>query len=281
MAIDGKTAVPSAAANGKHGHTLISDAKFRQLYGLALRLRRTPGNANGSGRRQRGSATGEAALAGVTADLEAGDVLIAELEPCVAEVLRSELPGVTDGAASSPITETFGERVIQALSAAAADRLRGNGRVTVIVAPRGAADPRTGKVMGQAHAMAASARLPVLFVEDESATGAAAGSAAAAKKKAASTITDGGADGVWMAAIPVDAEDVVAMYRVAHESMTRAREGTGPTRIVCARWMAETTGRKRPRDGQAIANLENWLESRGLPAQQWRHEIGHELEKRG
>jgi hypothetical protein len=66
----------------------------------------------------------------------------------------------------------------------------------------------------------------------------------------------------------VDAHDVIAMYRVAHESIARAREGGGPTRIVCleAPLAAGHTA-------DAVADLEGWLIARGLPAHEWRQEI--------
>jgi TPP-dependent pyruvate/acetoin dehydrogenase alpha subunit len=58
------------------------------------------------------------------------------------------------------------------------------------------------------------------------------------------------------------------MYRVAHESIARARQGSGPTRILCLSVASAGNG-----STNAIQNLEAWLTSRGLPAQQWRQEI--------
>jgi TPP-dependent pyruvate/acetoin dehydrogenase alpha subunit len=87
-----------------------------------------------------------------------------------------------------------------------------------------------------------------------------------------------------MPEIPVDTQDVVAMYRVAHESIARAREGGGPTRIVGVRWAVTVRGRKgasvKAESEDAVTRLEQWLTARGLPAQEWRREIVAEFEAR-
>ncbi|HEX3986782.1 MAG TPA: thiamine pyrophosphate-dependent enzyme [Acidobacteriaceae bacterium] len=221
----------SRVASGKHGHTLISDAKFRRLYALALEHAQEP---NG-GRLN-------AAMAGVGADLRSDDVVI--------------VPG-------RGTTGEFSERVIAAISGAAADRLRKTGRLTVIVCEGPGGDP----VLREAHQLADEAKLPVLFVEDWR----SANNGSTAKKASAPLPQRIGA----MPAIPVDAEDVIAIYRVAHESMARAREGSGPTRMQCVRWPAANLP---DNSGDAVGHLEQWLEARGLPAQAWRREILAELQ---
>ncbi len=57
--------------------------------------------------------------------------------------------------------------------------------------------------------------------------------------------------------IPVDGNDVVAVYRVAQESIQRARRGVGPTLIDCKPW---------PLDSKVdpVRRLEQALERRGL-----------------
>lgn len=260
MAIEAKTAVPSAAANGKHGQTLISDAKFRQLYEVALCLKLLVGKANGSGRNlsQRG-----AALASLTADMEASDTLVAALDPSVAAWLRTTLPCTINAAkTSSP-----DHQIVDAVTAAAVDRLRGNGRVAVLFASE------ETRMLREAHGMAAAAKLPILFVESES-----------ARNPSAERQSDSGvADNSSMPVIPVDSQDVIALYRVAHESMSRARLGSGPTRIVCVQ-MTPATGepqKQSPRRTDAVSHLEQWLEARGLPAHEWRQEIVAGFETRG
>lgn len=157
--------------------------------------------------------------------------------------------------------------MIEALSDAVGDRMRKTGRITVIFF-EGTASSR---VMQEARAMAIAARLPVLLVENLSTKR----QRDASKKK-----------GTWTAleypSIPVDAQDVIAMYRVAHESIERARDGGGPTHIVSVRWQVAGSAGKRAGKAaaqDAVQHLEEWLTARGLPAREWRRAMVAEFEK--
>ena len=58
--------------------------------------------------------------------------------------------------------------------------------------------------------------------------------------------------------IPVDGQDLIAMYRVAQESIGRARMGLGPTVIWCMRW---ELGPRRP---DPLVEFERYLTARRL-----------------
>jgi hypothetical protein len=264
--------VSSAAANGKHEQSLISAAKFRQLFELALKVELLGSRGDGTGMDWlRGR---EAVVAGVAADLRGDDGVVAEHAESLAHLLGEHVPF---GLAK----RSFEERVIEALSEAVADRMRKTGRVRVILGEgmgNVARDvARAAKVMEEARAIAISAKLAVLFVED-----------IVSKDK---PLRKGNAKGAvasdTMPAIPVDTQDVVAMYRVAHESIARAREGGGPTRIVGVRWAVAAQNRKRAgakigaESEDAVTHLECWLTARGLPAREWRQEIVGEFEANG
>jgi hypothetical protein len=253
MTIQAKTAVPSAATNGKNGHSLISDAKFRQLYSLALRLQSAAEDRPEWSPRAAGLRRFAAALSGVAADLREGDSIFAGDAGPMAALLRDELRVGVDSASGVAAQERFAD----GLSGAAGDRLRKNGRVTLMVFPAEGVESS----LPDAHAMASGARLPVIFVEEGSRE-------ANSRKPRRGHLAKVAAPVHAMPAIPVDAHDVIAMYRVAHESIARAREGSGPTRIVCleAPLAAGHTA-------DAIADLEGWLKARGLPAHEWRQEI--------
>jgi len=244
MANEPGTSVRTAATNGKMGHSLISDKKFRQLYELALKLQIAARHG------------GEAAIAGVAADLRADDVLVAADAGSVEEMLHG------DGVARMD-RRSFEERVIEALSDAVGDRMRKNGRVTVILLGGGERE----EFVREARTLAIGAKLPVLLVEKKPERGRGS----RAKKTA-----------LEYPSIPVDTNDVIAMYRVAHESIARAREGSGPTHIVGVRWQlagaktGKNAARTQARD--AVEHLGEWLIARGLPAQAWRGEILAELE---
>ncbi len=255
MAIETGTRVTSAAAQAKHGHSLISDAKFRQLYEVALRVQL-------AGEREQRLRGREAALAGVTADMLAGDVVVAEFAASVDEIARGH-------ATVAMNRQSFEERVIEALSDAVGDRMRKTGRITAIFFD---AAPRS-KVLQEARSLAIAARLPVLLVEYGT-----------AKPKRRSSKTKSKPAPLEYPSIPVDTQDVIAMYRVAHESIVRAREGNGPTHIVGVRWQVAATAAPRrtrkPATQDAVTHLEEWLAARGLPALDWRREIVAELAAR-
>jgi TPP-dependent pyruvate/acetoin dehydrogenase alpha subunit len=61
--------------------------------------------------------------------------------------------------------------------------------------------------------------------------------------------------------IPVDGHDAVAVYRVAFECKTRAREGGGPSVIMCSFSSVKEPGAKR-RD--PLRNMEEYLSAKGL-----------------
>jgi pyruvate dehydrogenase E1 component alpha subunit len=259
MASEARNRVLSAAANGKNGHSLINDAKFRQLYELALKLQMVGKRATGDGRGLNWLRGREAALAGVAADLR-GDGLVAEPVASLAEILQGVAPFRME-------RRSFEERVIETLGHAVGDRMRKTGRISVIFS-RGV---QAREILREARAMASAAKLPVLFVED----GLKAEPERPSRRR----------NGKIVAAvseyptIPVDTQDVVAMYRVAHESIARAREGGGPTHIVGVRWKLKASGRTRMEAGEdAVVHLERWLMARGLPAQEWRQEIVAEFE---
>jgi len=253
MNIDAGTRLTSATAHGKHGHSLIGETKFRQLYGLALQLQM-------AGEREESLRGREAALAGVVADLQDGDAAIADFSASLGNILR--VP-----ATMSVSRPSFADRVIDALGQALADRMRNTGRITAIFF-----DPaQSSALLQEARAMAIAGKLPVILVE----AGIAKPQRRAAKKK---KIREAALE---YPSIPVDAHDVIAMYRVAHESIARAREGNGPTHIVGVRWQLPSQNARRrtanPASQDAVLHLEEWLMARGLPAQQWRCEIVAQL----
>ena len=236
MANQAKSRIASAAANGKHGHTLISDGKFRQLYELTVRLRAETAGC-------------EAVLSAVAADLRADDRVVRE-NGSSADPLQL---GANAAGERRGETMPFAERMQQTLEQARADREKKNGRVSVVIC-------HGTPALGEAWTKAGRGKLPVIFVELRSAD-ATPGETRKRSEPDENALPE----------IPVDAQDVVALYRVAHESIARARVGSGPTRMLCVGWPA-TLGAT----DDAVAHLEHWLEARGLPAHEWRRATGIE-----
>lgn len=251
MAIQETSAVSSAAANGKHGHSLISDEKFHQLYTLAVgfHLAAEQGMRSLAGR--------EAAFAAFSAELHPGDVLVSEhpwplIDSCGAKISSGQ------HATPQPVSAT-GERMVDALSAAVADRIRGHRRVTVLFPPEHGEAP----LLAEARAVASGAKLPVIFVEQANEHAMTSRRRKAQKSSAPDELIS----------IPVDGHDVIAMYRVAYESITRARQDSRPTRIICFSLPAVGGSDSQARSNDTVANLEKWLNARGLPVERWRQEI--------
>ncbi|MGH9590025.1 MAG: thiamine pyrophosphate-dependent enzyme [Terracidiphilus sp.] len=65
--------------------------------------------------------------------------------------------------------------------------------------------------------------------------------------------------------IPVDANDAVAIYRVAHEAITHARRGSGPTLIDC---VPLRLAGERQQDSDCIVRMERYLQAKGLRTDQ-------------
>lgn len=261
MTIEAGTRSTSAAAHGKHGHSLIPDAKLRRLYELTLRLHRAGEGANGDGASWfRGR---EAALGGVSADLRDSDVVLTPNATSIDPMAHRQAAPHTD-------RHNLQERVIRALSDAVGDRLRRTGRVTALFLD----DMQSFPAFREARAMAIAARLPILFVEH--ATTRPQRGASTRKVKRPS---------LEYPSIPVDAHDVIALYRVAHESIARARDASGPTHIVCVPWLPAANARRRgtrlatqPASQKALDHLEAWLAAHGMPVETWRQEIVAEFD---
>ncbi len=67
--------------------------------------------------------------------------------------------------------------------------------------------------------------------------------------------------------IIVDGQDVVAVWRVAHESIHRARNGSGPTLIDC-----RTDAKRDP-----LAHMEHYMRKRNVWDEGWRKQLEEEI----
>lgn len=66
-------------------------------------------------------------------------------------------------------------------------------------------------------------------------------------------------------AIPVEQNDVVAIYRVASEAIDKARRGVGPTLIQCVDYSSSTrNGSAGPQSNDPLAYMEQYLRKRNL-----------------
>ena len=236
-----KTTQPARVA-GKNGFSLISDEKFRELYGALLqcrmlddRLPARPAYERWAGR--------EAGTAGVIACLRPGD----SVTPAPRSVLASYLQN-----ASLPLRRLALPTAIEPVAVATGEALRHKlenlGNIAVVFASADEAD-RAYDVFSTA----AGSSLPVLYVLE--------GNAPLKEVRGNPPV------------IRVDGSDAVAVYRVAHESIARARGGGGPTIIECAAWPSGV----EPQD--PLAKLEHYLADKKLFRQAWKHRLEKKYSK--
>jgi len=321
MATTGKRLTPSAAENGRkdEGFSLISNEKLLALYSAMLRSRLLAEQARSHGENHFELTLGhEAAVAGVAIDLLKEDIVIA-LE-------KSPLPGFIKGV---PV-----DRIFAGKGAVVDNGADGNGRAGIRagmramdyppwnvllrksgstellgVAIRAGLDSKVksaGQIVAvfcgdgehrtdawqEALSFAGERELPILFVCQEMSVGRTSG-----QSNGAGVSVKERAFGV--PAISVDGNDAVAVYRVASESISRARLGRGPTLIDCRRFRVSGAGVKAGKtthslngggarrmatdtDDEPIANMERYLSRKALFREEYKDALlaafGRELE---
>lgn len=227
----------AASVAGKNGFSLISDEKFRELY-LALlqcslldeRLRTQACYEPWTGHL--------AGAAGVSACLRAHDTVAPTPRGVIARYLHQ---GLFDfGMCKS--APTSASHLAMAKGEALRHKLENLGHIVVVYAATGEPD-----AMRAVFHAAERQTLPVLYVLESS----------TALEKICGNVP----------VIRVDATDTVAVYRVAHESVSRARDGGGPTIIECVMWPGEGG------DEDPLVKLENYLAAKKLFRRDWKQRL--------
>jgi hypothetical protein len=236
-----KTIQSSARVAGKNGFSLISDDTFRKIYAALLQCGMLDEQLRDESTYEQW-AGGEASSAGVVACLHHGDTVALTPRGLLAAYLLSGSLTPTGNAATTSAAQ---------LTTATADALRHKlealGNVAVVFADGGEPDR-----MRDIFAAADRQHLPILYVFE------------------ASTWIAGACGTVPV--IRVDCRDAVALYRVAHESIARAREGGGPTIIECAAW----PDKGEPQD--PLKKLEVYLADKKLFRQNWKQQLQKKYE---
>lgn len=194
----------------------------------------------------------EATFAGVTIHLKRGDALHAPHFGLLAGYLRGTplerifaalakhraQPRASAGAAPDVLS--------QAIRAARKLKTGKNDRIAVVFCAEGDATPALWK---KHLATATRLNLPIVFVTRQ------AQSLAQPKNGRPQARVEG------VPVIEVDADDAVAVYRVATESIGRARQRRGPT-VIEAVTLAPGQGFQHA--GDSVALMESYLNARGL-----------------
>ena len=235
-----KSSKPKAAvspkAEKKEEFSLISNETLRALY-ADLRKSERVAKRGGS------SAAFDAMISGVLMDLSDGDAVVSSHADPVLRLRRAGKPVAATGAG-------FNAAVGTALLA----KTHKSRKVGVIFGEASA------EAFQAALATAKEYALPLVFVShtdaaDEIAEKRAIRRPAKKNKSAKRAPAEGHLPRMY-----VDANDVVAVYRVAHEAIDRARRGRGATWIEGLPFKPEGKGMK----ADAVAGMELYLRGKGL-----------------
>jgi len=286
-----------AATAPSKAFSLISDAKLKELYSTMFKCRAIREQAAGLSKqneaRDKDSRFGlpEATVAGTTIDLRLGDWVA----PCEGDLtaafvkgisLNSILDAVSGDAPAGALLHATRNVLRPTLSASAkmniaigiglANRASKAGNVALVFSH---AKATSGKHWREAASFASKNALPILFVVYEKDADDSKGG----KKHKKQRKRDPQDDSYGFPVIPVDANDVVAMYRVAHESIQKARQGRGPTLIEARAFRSGKRHRKRDADGgksdDAIVKMEEYLTGKGLFMAAWKQKFAEQFQR--
>jgi TPP-dependent pyruvate/acetoin dehydrogenase alpha subunit len=218
-------------ASADKGFSLISNRKLLTLYNTMLTCRHIAQKAGSKQKNNKAIGTAEsifgheAAAVGSAIDLTAQDTVAPTLWPDTA--LKAINPAAAV-AASFPLAT---QNALAEMNPQ---------RITLIFSSR----KRTSQSSWlKALALAANENLPILFVSLDAGTNSIGVEAIRLNRKHYA-----------LPHINVDGDDVVAVYRVASEAITHARNGHGPTLIDC----------QLSASGDPIQNMQKYLIGKGL-----------------
>jgi pyruvate dehydrogenase E1 component alpha subunit len=245
-------AAPALAAS--NGFSLISNEKLYGLYAAMLKCRMLAERSQAFIKQNKGrkfaAAGREAAAVGVAIDLHPEDTIVPSIgDPiqCVVHSLPLEalFGRLFQPAAPSP---RIAARLKVATDAAAAHKLNKTNNISVAFSAGGSSSVGPWH---EALRFAGGHGLPMIFVSwnvppPELTTESQTRADGMRLKKGAHSF----------AAIAVDGNDAVAVYRVAHEAIAHARMGDGPSLIAC-----QSDGSN---PGDPILNMEKYLIGKGL-----------------
>lgn len=307
MAKTGKLPISTAAANGgkDQGFSLIPQEKLLTLYSSMLKCRllaQRAGHMASESAFELASGS-EAAAAGITVGLDAEDIVIASPQDPLPGFIKGLPLGHTLGVGNStngavadasthagsldhPTWQVYfrpgGVAALLALATRVAltSKVRSTGQIVVVFCGD---HPQKDESWEETLTFAGEKELPILFVcqERNRTNGASQRTASNGSVKERS---------FGVPAISVDGNDAVAVFRVASESISRARLGRGPTVVDCRSFrvvgkLAGSPQRTKPSNHganeeliqriseDAIANMEIYLSRKALFVEDHRHSV--------
>jgi TPP-dependent pyruvate/acetoin dehydrogenase alpha subunit len=292
------------AAEVSTGGSLISDAKLRQLYTSMVHCRLLTEHAE-SMRKRNGfvqpysASKGQEALAtGWVIDLQPEDSVALAANDSIAALVKGigldevvaqlyTLPPGAHGASANhsngaghnilPATAPGVEQINRMIEAAQANKRKKKGSVVVAftrdtVSGLGAWD----------HALKSAAKrtLPIVFVVENNPWQANQATITGSKSLREARDFTEIARSYGLTGITVDGNDVVAVYRVAHESLVRVREGGGPVLVEGKTYHESSTATaKRATERDPLTHMERYLMAKKLFTPKWKEQLRFEFSR--
>jgi TPP-dependent pyruvate/acetoin dehydrogenase alpha subunit len=252
--------MPVKAAGG----SLISDAKLKELYASMLRSRLLTEHARGLRKRRavafyRAAVGQEAITTGCVIDLRDEDAIVDTVNPEPSPASLVKGVALRDLVAQLGVRSSQNPRAGRQLKVATAAGEANKEQNTNVVVVFSGADSTAG--LRGALRFAAELSLPMIFVVENN-PWARRGS----KIKNLKTETKG------LTRITVDGNDVVAVYRVAYESLERVRQGGGPVLIEGKTYHQNGRGPVRS-ERDPLDHMEQYLTAKGLFTQRWKDQL--------
>jgi TPP-dependent pyruvate/acetoin dehydrogenase alpha subunit len=248
-------------AGSSTGGSLISDAKLKQLYATMLECRLLAQRARRLRRPRRAlyaASLGQEAIAvGCVIDLKPEDTVALTPGGSIAALVKgaelSALAGRIYGCES-----TLGHNIVNgelqlATKMSLTNQQKKTGNVVVAFTTAEATSLAAGQ---EAIRFAARRTLPIIFVVEN--------------KAGVDLALKAPRDGLtW---ITVDGNDVVAVYRVAYESLQRVRQGGGAVLIEGKPYQQEGKNLRRAQRDPLI-HMQRYLQARGLFTARWKDQL--------
>lgn len=261
-----------AAIAGKNGLSLISDEKFQLLYATLLKrqlLEQRLRVYHASSDLQSVAAASVAVVIDLSPKdalvLPSGHLLTSHVKGVPLNAIFGYLHSHTSdrdfhyvGVGVTAIASSVGRQIGSATGAALASKItKENSVVAVFLDTESCDSTDLLSRYQEAFDIASTHALPVIYILHTE-VGIAASSSLQSRPK--------------LPIITVDSSDVVAAYRVAQESITRARHGGGPTLIESRPYRHAEHPDDHLRD-DAIVNMEKYLTDKNLFSEGWKQQL--------
>ena len=223
----------------------------------------------------------EASAAGWVSDLEPSDTIaLGELDAAPAVVKGAPLEdliaplyagrsGGEDHILGFTSIEEQGAAIIEAGFAAKRKKKR------PVVVAFASATTATQDPWQEMVSKATRKKLPIVFVVENNPWPAATKPSSPAETVDLAAIARANA----ISCIPVDGNDVVAVYRVAFESLDRLRQGDGPF-LVEARTYSDAGRGKRSVERDPLVHMERYLKAKKLFSAEWKDQVVDDFSKK-